>query len=182
MRGISSAPGYGAAAKSLHWLVVVLLLAQFTLGWTMPHVGGKTLPVGLIFWHVSIGMLLLAVLLARLVWRLVHPVPLLGGVPPWQNWTARVTHVLLYATVFVQILLGWANAAARAWKVDIFGLAPLPWIVPAKSPIGMTAGDIHDDFAFVLLGLITLHVAAALYHHFVLRDRVLWRMLPDAGS
>jgi cytochrome b561 len=169
-------------AKSLHWLVAVLLLAQFTLGWTMPHVGGKTLPVGLIFWHVSVGMLLLAVILGRFGWRLAHPVPLLGGVPVWQNWTARVTHVLLYAAVFVQILLGWANAAARAWTVDIFGLAPLPWIVPAKSPLGMAAGDIHDDFAFVLLALIALHVVAALYHYFVLRDSVLRRMLPGVGS
>jgi cytochrome b561 len=179
--GRAGASGYGAVGKSLHWLIAVLLLAQYTLGWTMPHIGKTTLPVGLIFWHVSVGALLLAVMLLRLVWRLAHPVPLLGGVPIWQNWTARATHVLLYAALLVQVLLGWANASARAWKVDILAVVPMPWIVPAASRIGMTAGDIHDDFAFVLLGLIVLHVAAALYHHLVLRDRVLRRMLPGAG-
>lgn len=182
MRGRPGAPGYGAVAKSLHWLIVVLLLTQYALGWTMPNVGRTTLPVGLIFWHVSVGMLLLAVMLLRLAWRLAHPVPLLGGVPMWQNWTARVTHVLLYAALFGQVLLGWANASARAWTVEILAIVPMPRILPAASPVGMAAGDIHDDFAFVLLGLIVLHVAAALYHHFVLRDRVLIRMLPGIGS
>jgi len=58
----------------------------------------------------------------------------------------------------------------------------MPWIVPAASRVGMSAGDIHDDFAFVLLGLIGLQVAAALYHHFVLYDGVLRRMLRGTGS
>ena len=77
----ADAPGYGAVAKSLHWLVVALVTAQFALGWTMPHIGRNTLPVGLIFWHGSIGMLLLAVVLVGLAWRFAHPVALLGGVP-----------------------------------------------------------------------------------------------------
>jgi cytochrome b561 len=178
----AGAPGYGTVAKSLHWLVVVLLMVQYTLGWTMPNVDRSTLPVGLIFWHVSVGMLLLMVVLFRLGWRLRHPVPLLGGVPMWQHWITEVTHILLYAALFVQILLGWANASARAWKIDIFGAVPMLWIVPAASPVGMTVGDIHDYFAFVLLGLIALHAAVALYHHFVLHDRVLLRMLPGPGA
>ena len=181
-QGRVGAPGYGAVSKSLHWLIVLLLVVQYALGWTMPDVGKNTLPAGLIFWHVSVGMLLLAVMLFRFVWRVAHPVPLLGGVPMWQHWTARVTHVLLYAAVFVQLLLGWANASSRAWKVDIFAVVPMPWIVPAASPAGMAAGDLHNNFAFVLLGLIVLHVVAALYHHFVLHDRVLRRMLPGAVS
>jgi cytochrome b561 len=180
--GKAGTPGYGAVAKGLHWLVVTLLVVQYTLGWTMPNVGRNTLPVGLIFWHASVGMLILALVLFRLAWRLAHPVALLGGVPMWQHWTARVTHVLLYAALLVQILLGWANASARGWKLDIFGAVPMPWIMPAASPVGNAAGDIHDDFAFVLLGLIALHVAAALYHHFVLHDRVLRRMLPGTGA
>jgi cytochrome b561 len=179
--GKAGAPGYGAVAKSLHWLVVVLLVAQYTLGWTMPHVSKSSLPVGLIFWHVSVGMLLLAVVLFRLGWRLAHPVASLGGVPLWQHWIAEVTHILLYIALFIQIFLGWANASARAWKIDIFGAVPMLWIVPASSPVGMTIGTIHDNFAIVLLGLIALHAAAALYHHFVLHDRVLLRMLSGAS-
>jgi cytochrome b561 len=180
--GIAMHQSYDAVAKTLHWLVAALVTAQFTLGWTMPPIGRNTLPVGLIFWHASIGMLLLAVVLIRLAWRFAHPVALLGGVPVWQNWIARVTHGLLYAALVVQLLLGWANASARAWKLDLFGAVPMPWILPAASPVGMKSGDIHNIFAWVVLGLIALHVAAALYHHFVLRDRVLRRMLPMAGD
>jgi cytochrome b561 len=176
------AAGYDAVAKSLHWLVVALLVAQFTLGWTMPHVGKNTLPVGLIFWHVSIGMTLLAVVLLRLVWRLAHRVRPYPGLPMWQHWTASVTHGLLYVAIFVQILLGWANASARAWHVDIYAILPMPWLVPDASPLGMSAGDLHDDFAWVLVALIGLHVAAALYHYVVMRDRVLQRMLPGGAA
>ena len=176
------APGYGTVAKSLHWLVVILLVTQFTLGWTMPHVGKNTLPVGLIFWHVTVGMLLLAVIAVRFGWRLVHPVAPYPGLPRWQTWIASALHGLLYTAVVAQILMGWANGSARAWHVDILGVAPMPWIVPAASPLGMDLGDIHDDFAWVLLALIGLHVAAALYHYVVRRDGVLQRMLPGSGD
>lgn len=175
-------PGYGAIAKTLHWLVVTLLIAQYALGWTMPHIGRNTLPEGLIFWHASIGMLILAVVLLRLAWRLAHPVRLLGDGPVWQRQAAQVTHFLLYAALLVQLLLGWANASARGWKLDMFGAVPMPWLMPKAARLGMQAGDIHDEFAFILLGLIALHVAAALYHRLVLRDGVLRRMLPGASA
>ncbi len=113
-QGRVGAPGYGAVSKSLHWLIMLLLVVQYALGWTMPDVGKNTLPAGLIFWHVSVGMLLLAVMLFRFVWRVARPVPLLGGVPMWQHWTARVTHVLLYAAVFVQLC--WAGPMPRAGR------------------------------------------------------------------
>jgi cytochrome b561 len=178
----SGATGYGAVAKAVHWLVVTLLVAQYVLGWVMPHVRRDTLPDGLIFWHVSIGMLLLAIVLFRFAWRLARPVPLLDSVPLWQRRAAQTMHILLYTALLVQLLLGWANASARGWKLDMFGALPMPWMMPATSPLGMKSGDIHDDFAFVLLGLVVLHVAAALYHRVVLRDGVLQRMLPGSGA
>lgn len=169
--------GYGRVAKVLHWLVAVLLAAQFALGWVMPDVHRGTKPEGLIFWHVSIGMLLLAVVVIRFVWRLVEPVPLLtGGMPPWQVAVARLTHWLLYAVLVVQLVLGWANASARGWVVDLFGVVPMPWIMPSGSRAGMQAGDIHGTVAWVVLALVGLHVAAALYHQFIRRDNLLQRM------
>jgi len=176
------APGYDAVAKSLHWLVVALLVIQYILGWTLPHIGKDTLPVGIIFWHVSVGMLILAVVVVRLGWRIAHRVAPAAGLAPWEHWTASATHALLYIGLFVQVALGWANASARAWKIDLFAAVPMPWIVPAASPIGMASANLHDDFAIVLLVLIGLHVAAALYHYFIRRDRVLQRMLPGTEA
>jgi cytochrome b561 len=74
-------------------------------------------------------------------------------------------------------ILGWAAASARDWAVRVFDLVTLPRLVPPEAKIGFLAGDLHVVLSYVLLGLIGLHVAAALYHYFVRHDRVLQRML-----
>jgi cytochrome b561 len=77
--------------------------------------------------------------------------------------------------LIVQPLMGWANASSRGWQVTLAGVK-LPAIAPTGSAIGHALGDVHSLLAWGMLGLIGLHVAAAFYHHFVLRDRVLRRM------
>ena len=172
---------YDGVARSLHWLTLLLLLAQFTLAWTMPDVERGTAPVGLIAWHLSFGTAILFTMLARLGWRLSHPAPPAPThVPLAQQFVSRANHFLLYAILVVLPLLGWANASARGWRVALFGLIPLPHLLPAGSAFGIGLGDIHATTALVLLGLVGLHVAGALYHRLVLRDRVLQRMLPGS--
>jgi cytochrome b561 len=173
-------PGYGAVAKSLHWLIVALLVVQFAIAWTMPDIGRGTKPEGLISLHLSFGMLILLVVIVRLAWRLTHPVPLLSdNVPPWQHRAAQALHFLLYAILIALPMMGWANANARDWDVSLFGIIHLPRIVATRSGLGMALGDVHSNFAIILLVLVGLHLLAALYHHLMLRDRVLLRMLPE---
>jgi cytochrome b561 len=115
----------------------------------------------------------------RLVWRLCHSVPpAADDLPQWQHRSAEATHALLYVLLFALPITGWANASARGWTIELFGLVTLPRIMPTGAPLGLEIGDIHGWIAYGLLGLVGLHVAAALYHHFWLRDRVLSRMLP----
>jgi cytochrome b561 len=171
--------GYGTVAKSLHWLVLALLIAQFAIAWTMPHIGRGTQPEGLIDLHLSFGALILLVVVIRLGWRLAHPVPLPDDVPPWQRRAAQAIHGLLYAILIALPMMGWANANARGWDVGVFGTVPLPRIIATGSKPGMALGDIHSTVAIALLVVIGLHVLAALYHHFMRRDRVLLRMLPE---
>ncbi len=172
-------PGYGAVAKALHWTIVLLIVIQFTLGLLMPHVGRGVQPVGLIGLHVSFGALTLAVALVRLAWRLAHPVPLeTDNVPAWQVRVAAVTHMLLYALLVAVPVLGWINGATRGWTPMLFGVIPLPQIVATQSPFGRAVGEYHNLSAWVLLGVVGLHLLATLYHQLVLRDRVLQRMLP----
>jgi cytochrome b561 len=171
---------YGGVAKTLHWLIVALLVVQFATAWTMPHIGRGTRPEGLISLHLSFGVLILIVAMTRLAWRLTHPVPLLtDNVPPWQHRAAQTLHVLLYAILVALPVMGWANANARGWEVGLFGIVPLPRIMAEQSRLGMALGDVHANFAIILLVLVGLHVLAALYHHVMLRDRVLLRMLPE---
>ena len=91
---------------------------------------------------------------------------------------SRATHFLLYAILIALPLLGWINANARGWTVWFVGVIPLPALVPSGSSWGGQMGDVHMIVAYVLLGTAGLHVLAALYHQFVLRDALLSRMLP----
>jgi cytochrome b561 len=164
---------------ALHWLVVVLLAAQFAVAWTMPDIGRDTKPIELVAWHLSIGTFILLVVLVRLVWRAVSVVPSPPvSLPAPLRLLSRATHFLLYGFLIVLPVLGWTNANARGWTVRLFGAVPLPNLVPAGSPWGRQMGDVHQVVAYVLLGVIGLHVLGALYHRFVLHDAVLGRMLP----
>jgi cytochrome b561 len=171
-------PEYGGIAKALHWLTVTLLLAQFLVAWTMPEIHRGTQPERLIKLHLSFGVIILVVVSLRLLWRFGHPVPLIGdNVPLWQYRGAQATHALFYLLLLGLPLMGWANASARGWTIDLFGLATLPRLLPTDSPLGRALGDIHILTSYALLALVGLHLAAALYHRFWLRDRVLSRML-----
>ena len=172
-------PGYDIVAKFLHWLTAALLIVQFSIAWTMPEIERDTKPEELINLHLSFGMVILLVVVLRLVWGLSHPVPLVrDGVPLWQHHSAQATHAALYLLLLVQPFMGWANASSRGWTVHLFGLVSLPKMLPTGSPFGHELGDIHTLTACVLLALVALHLAAALYHQFWLRDRLLSRMLP----
>jgi cytochrome b561 len=170
-------PAYDGVARFLHWIVVLLIAAQFVIGWTMPDVHRDTKPMGLIAWHLGVGAALIAAMAARIVWRLTHRPPP-GTLSPAMSMISRITHFLLYAALVIVPLLGWANASSRGWAVRLLGVLNLPALLPAGSTAGHAAGDIHSVLAWVLFALIVMHVAAALFHRFVLKDRVLQRMMP----
>jgi cytochrome b561 len=172
------ASSYNNAAKSLHWLVLVLVVVQFAVAWTMPDVHRDTKPVGLIAWHLAIGVFILLVMLLRLGWRAVSAVPPPADLPLPLRLLSRTTHFLLYAILVALPLLGWINANARGWTVWFVGVLPLPALVPSESSWGRQMGDFHMIAAYLLLGAIGLHVLGALFHQFVLRDGISHRMLP----
>ena len=178
---MSKTNSYTAIAKTLHWLILALLIAQFVFAWTMPHIGRNTPVTTLISLHFTFGIVILAVAVVRLLWRSTHgEPPPEDGVPPWQTASARVVHWLLYTLLFVVPLLGWINASWRNMPIVMFG-RPLPQLVATRAPGWSWSGDVHTILAtYVMLALIGLHVAAALYHYFIRRDRVLQRMLPSA--
>ncbi len=176
----TSNPKYSAPAKFFHWLTVLLLVIQYTIGWLMPDIGRDTQPVGLISWHLSIGALIVLLVLIRLMWRSKHhPPPAPQTLSPLLNRIARATHWLLYLLLIAFPLMGWANASSRGWPVSLFGVLPLPALSSKGSQLGHTLGDMHQLFAWVLIAVVALHGAAALYHHFIVKDDTLRRMLPN---
>ncbi len=171
--------GYSGTAKTLHWLILLLLIVQFIVGWSMPHIGRDTPVTTLISLHFTIGIVIIAVAIVRLAWRLVHGEPKpLDGLPPWQLRLARAVHWLLYLLLFVVPLLGWINASWRGMPIVMFG-AELPMLVAKRAAGWRWTGDVHVLLAeYGMLTLVGLHVLAALYHYFIRRDGVLQRMLP----
>jgi cytochrome b561 len=174
-------PAYNTTAKWLHWLIVALLIAQFIIAWTLPHMRRDTQPDTLINLHFSIGMVILLVAIVRLGWRLFHGEPERGAdLPAWQVQTAHVVHWSLYALLLVVPLLGWINASWRGFSVNMFGLE-FPRLIETHATGWGWTGDVHGLLAnYVMLALVGLHVAAGLYHYFIRRDGVLKRMLPGA--
>ena len=174
---------YTGTAKTLHWVILALMIAQFIFAWTMPAIRRDTPVTTLISLHFTFGMIILAVAVVRLGWRLTHgePAPE-DGMPPWQQQSARAVHWLLYVLLFVVPILGWINASYRGMPIVMFGLE-LPTLITKGAPGWRWTGDVHGLMAdYVLLALVGVHVAAALYHHFIRGDRVLQRMLPGAHS
>ena len=173
--------GYTSTAKSLHWLIVALLIVQFTAAWTMPGIGRNTPVSTLISLHFTMGIVILAIAIVRLAWRVTHGEPEPdAGMPPWQTTSARIVHWLLYALLFVLPVLGWINASWRGMPIVMFGLE-LPQLVATRAAGWDWTGDVHALLAnYLLLTLVGLHVLAALYHYFIRRDGVLQRMLPGA--
>jgi len=173
---------YDPLARATHWLTVLLVAAEYIVGTAMPGIHGST-PLGtLIKLHLALGSGILLLVAFRIVWRLTHrPPPPPSGLPAWQDRLSRVTHLALYAMLILMPITGWASASARNWPVRAFGLIPLPALVSYRAKIGFRLGDVHADVVYwILLGLIAMHVGAALYHRFVKRDSVLSRMLPGA--
>jgi len=177
MANVNTVPGYGLWHKALHWIVFGLIAAQYAVGSIMPHIGGKTQDEGWVAWHFEIGSAILFFILLRLALRFARPVPL-ADMPGWQTRLANFTHIGLYTLILVMTLLGWAANGYRGWTVWLFGVIPLPALAAKGTEWAHTAGDIHDYLVYVLLAFIVLHIAGALYHYFILRDRILQRMLP----
>jgi cytochrome b561 len=170
---------YDRVAIALHWAMALLLIAQLALGWWM--LGLPKQPPGLrAGWfnvHKSIGLLLGALILLRLAWRLRHRPPDWGMLlPAWQQRAARWTHGLLYAGLVVMPASGDLGSSFGRYPVLFFGHA-LPRWAPEWPAAKAVLASVHLVSAWLLLGLLLLHVGAAL-RHALQRDGVLARMLP----
>jgi cytochrome b561 len=171
---------YSATAKSLHWLIVALLIVQYIFAWTMPHIGRDPQVTTLISLHFTFGIVVLAVAAIRVIVRLTHhQMEPEDGLPPWQVASSRLMHRLLYVLLFVIPILGWMNASWRGMPIVMFGVE-LPALLPKRAPGFGWTGNVHSLLSnYLLTALVGLHVVAGLYHHFIRRDGVLQRMLPS---
>lgn len=172
---------YGWIAILLHWSIAFLFLAQLGLGLTMVHIADQRRAFDLIQLHKSLGFLILALAALRLCWWIIEKHPgLPASTPRFEGLAAHVSHALLYAMQFVLPLTGWTLVSVSMLGIPSmpFNLFVMPNLPLAPGEAREAAfGEVHEWLAWAALGLIALHGAAALFHHFHRRDGVLTRML-----
>lgn len=175
----NSRQSWGTVSRSLHWLIVVLVIIQ----WVLAEKAGE-LPLGMaklamLARHKSAGMTILALAVLRLLWRLASRGPQLPGtMRPWEKGLARGSHAALYLCILLLPLSGWLMSSARNFPVSWFGLFQFPDLVQPDQSLFDVLRAAHGAIFNALLGLSILHVLGALKHHFYNRDDVLTRMLP----
>jgi len=170
---------YGAGARAFHWLTVALLLIIIPLGLVMGDLPKGVVQNTAFVTHESLGLTVLALTLARFVWRLGHPPPPssadLNGL---ERQASAGVHVLLYAVLVVMPVTGYLFVTFSDIAVSYFGVVHVPALVAPDKPTGKLFGAIHSLLQWAIYALAAMHIGAALHHYFFRRNDVLARMLP----
>lgn len=167
---------------ALHWLMAIVLAALVVLGLYMvslPDVGFDTRKIVLILYHKQLGMAALALALLRLGWRVGHALPaLVETLPGWQQVTARVVHLCLYALMLALPVSGWLMSSAAGFPMSFLGVFDLPDLISQNDYHFRALVEIHKWLGYALIALTVMHAGAALMHHFMFQDETLKKMLP----
>jgi cytochrome b561 len=170
---------YDAVYKTLHWVIVALVLTQYCTKLISPKTFAGVTEDGLNAWHVAVGPTILLLMLVRLAWRLTHrPPPPPRDLPPSLRLLSRATHWAFYALLIAIPILGWVAASGYGVRPWLFGLIPLPPLAGQSKSLGESVGEVHGTLAWALLAVIALHVCGAMYHALAKQDGVFQRMLP----
>ncbi|MFM2055574.1 MAG: hypothetical protein RL456_3611 [Pseudomonadota bacterium] len=172
---------YHPLSIALHWLLAAGIVGALGVGVYMTGLPFSPARLKLYNWHKWAGVTILALSALRLLWRLwKRPPPLpsriADAMPGWQKAAFHATHHLMYVLFFAVPLTGWAYSSAAGFPIVWFGVLPLPDVMPVDKALAETIKPLHALSAFSLAALVVAHVAAALKHQFIDRDRLLGRM------
>jgi len=178
MTDYKTSAAYSATARALHWITAALVLIMLPLGVVITNEWGGALQDPLYDLHRSIGAAIIPLVILRLGYRLMHPpLPLPEDIPPIQQLAARATHWGLYELLIEQPFAAWVATSASRAPIMVFGLFELPPIWPQDRPLSGLLFVVHALIGAAIACLAAVHIGAALYHHFVRKDRVLLRMI-----
>ncbi|PLX59979.1 cytochrome b [Sedimenticola selenatireducens] len=179
MRFANTRQAYGVISIGLHWLIALLVIGLFLLGLYMTSLDYyDTWYQAAPDMHRSLGIVMVVLLLFRLLWRLISPLPEpVGNDPRILRRAAELVHWGLYLLLFAIAISGYLISTADGRGIEVFGWFTLPALLPAIDNMEDVAGEIHWVLAVVMMTLVGVHSLAALKHHFIDRDATLMRML-----
>lgn len=171
----NTADGFGLVSRAMHWVMALLLIGLLALGLRLANMQPALSNLWLYGLHKTMGLSALALVLLRLVWLRLSPPPRPLG-PDWQVRLARLAHAALYVLMLAVPLSGWIASSASGIDTVFAGR----WIVPSFVPVSAALEDagfaVHGVLTKLMIGLVTLHILAALKHGFT-GDGTLSRML-----
>ncbi len=169
---------HDAVTQTLHWIIALAVLAAFVLVEVREDLPRGDFRNSLLNLHMSFGVTVFALTLARLAWRPFAPrLPEIEMSRPIQ-WAARLGHLALYAALLAVPLVGLLTMWARGRGIDVFGLVTLPSPMVANKALAHNLEEVHEVVGNAIMVLAGLHAAAAILHQVVLKDGTLGRMLP----
>ncbi|PKU21423.1 cytochrome b [Telmatospirillum siberiense] len=173
-------PRYTASAQALHWISAALMFFVVPCAWYMLSLARED--PARAEWHTihkSVGVLILVLTVARLVWRGIKPPPPMAGHPnPLEKLLAEAAHGLLYVMLFVMPISGYLGSVANGRAVNLFGVLPLPTLIAPDKELAHVAHLFHEAGQWVVYLLVAMHILAALGHTLIRKDGTLERMLP----
>ncbi len=180
MRLGNSVQSWGLVVRILHWLVAAFLVCQLITDWLSENASNRETSDTLIRTHFQFGVILTALIVMRVFWRLSHKPPdPLPGEPVWRERTAKTVHGLIYLLLLALPIAGYIVFVHMQLAMDVFGLFTVPTLfAPQYEGEVLRAGAwyVHRYAGWLLVGLVVLHVMAALFHQFALNDSLLQRM------
>jgi cytochrome b561 len=168
---------YGSVSKFLHWLIFLLILGLLVMGYLMDDIADKAFRAVVMNIHKLIGLVVLLLVIVRIIWSFINVKPGLSSMTSRaEKWAEKSVHYLLYAVMLMMPISGWIMASAK--HPPMLGRISLGLPVPQTKALKDLAFDFHYWIAVVIIVLVSVHVLAALYHHFRKKDDVLRRMWP----
>ncbi len=170
---------YTRIATGLHWIAAVLIAGNLAFGLYMVDLVLSPAKLQYYSWHKWAGVTIFLLSGVRLLWRLSHPAPALPEtMPAWQRHAANASHQVLYLLFFAAPLTGWLFSSAAGFQTVYFEVFPIPDLLAKDKELADALRLVHRSVTYTLATLVVLHSAAAIKHHLVDRDDVLFRMLP----
>lgn len=174
---------YTSTAIALHWLMAIGLIGLFAFGLYMANLPLSPEKLRFYSWHKWAGVILFLLVFVRLAWRVAHHPPALPEhMGRGEQFVAHAGHGLLYLLMLAIPLSGWLMSSAKGIQTVLFGVLPIPDLLEKNKELGQLLQTLHWGLNMLLAAVVIGHVAAALKHHFLDKDDVLTRMLPDHGT